>query len=76
MSETNYGVIADRLAWEVPLNPSATVELAPFQVFTTGAPEESEHDAPRAPARTLVGIVALRPRLRRWRRRGRPPRPP
>ena len=43
MSETNYGVIADRLAWEVPLNPSATVELAPFQVFTTGAPEESEH---------------------------------
>ena len=38
MSETNYGVIADRLAWEVPLNPSATVELAPFQVFTTGAP--------------------------------------
>jgi hypothetical protein len=23
--------------------PEATVELAPFQVFTTGAPEESEH---------------------------------
>ena len=43
MSETNYGVIADRLAWEVPLNPSATIELPPFQVFTTGAPEESEH---------------------------------
>ena len=43
MSETNYGVIANRLAWEMPLNPSATVELAPFQVFTTGAPEESEH---------------------------------
>ena len=43
MSETNYGVIADRLAWEVPLNPTATIELPPFQVFTTAAPEESEH---------------------------------
>jgi mannose-6-phosphate isomerase-like protein (cupin superfamily) len=44
VSEKNYGVIADRLAWDVPLNPSATVELAPFQVFTAGAPEETEHD--------------------------------
>ena len=26
-----------------PLNPTATIELAPFQVFTTVAPEESEH---------------------------------
>jgi mannose-6-phosphate isomerase-like protein (cupin superfamily) len=43
MSETNYGVIADRLAWDVPRNPSATVELPPFQVFTTAAPEEAEH---------------------------------
>ena len=43
MSETNYGVIADRLAWEMPLNATATIESPPFQIFTTTAPEESEH---------------------------------
>ena len=43
MSETNYGVIADRLAWEMPLNATATIELPPFQIFNTTAPEESEH---------------------------------
>ena len=44
MSETNYGVIADRLAWEVPLNPTATIELPPVPgLHHRGAPEESEH---------------------------------
>ena len=75
MSETNYGVIADRLAWEMPLNATATIESPPFQIFTTTAPEESEHALRVRPLRALDGAVALRPRLRRRRRRGRPPRP-
>ena len=44
VSEKSYGVIADRLAWDLPLNPTPTVELAPFQVFTTAALEETEQD--------------------------------
>lgn len=58
MSETNHGVIPDRLAWELPLNPSATVERAPFQVFTTGTPDESEH-AMRIRPLARSGALAL-----------------
>jgi mannose-6-phosphate isomerase-like protein (cupin superfamily) len=42
-TEKNYGVIPDRLAWELPLVSEATSELTPFQVFTAGTPPEAEH---------------------------------
>jgi len=49
VSERNFGVIPDRLAWDLPLT-ALTVESGPFQLFSAGAADAASK--PRALARS------------------------
>jgi mannose-6-phosphate isomerase-like protein (cupin superfamily) len=55
-AETNYGVIPDRLAWELPLDARATRELEPFQVFTAGRPDVGENKVRVRPLARTSGL--------------------